>query len=189
MSRNDPRRAPRRAPQPPPNPYSQIMDRAIPSPVTVGDGGQFSGSFITQAYTYVTPVGVTQIYAATLSWANLILTLETAGPVEVSEKSNFQLLSGQAQLLIQNVPMMFKVAKGNTMYVGSSAVNRVKVTTEPLPYLEQILGAIGSGFSDLSTTIATHVGGQAAVGPAAPTYGTPGYQGPGLPPTGRPFGR
>ncbi len=155
MNGKRPLRQPLPAPQ---NPYSQMLGRAIPNAPAPAQADQRAGNYNTTAYTFFTPAGqVVPFYTATLAWAKITLTLETAGPVEISEKANFTFLSGQAQALITNVPLSFTIAKGNTMYLGSSTVNRVKVTVEQFPWLEQIVGAIQQGLGGLTSAIGSSI--------------------------------
>lgn len=107
------------------------------------------------ATTYFTKVPVigeqsSILYPADRLWARVILTLETAGPVAVGFKSQISpVLSGRGQLLQTGVATVFDVPKGNPLYIAATAVNRVKLTVESLPWLELIaalLGRISGGF-------------------------------------------
>jgi hypothetical protein len=104
--------------------------------------GQTSAQTTTEASTYFTKGdGEThKLYQADRLWVTVTLTLETAGPVSVGFRSAITpVLSGKGQLLATGVPTKFVVAKGNNqLYIASTSVNRVKVTIEPLPWLEQI---------------------------------------------------
>jgi hypothetical protein len=74
----------------------------------------------------------------------VILTLETAGPVAVSTKQQIlPVLSGKGQLLETGVPLRFELAKGNRLWVATTSLNRIKVTVQPLPWLEQLAGLLG----------------------------------------------
>ena len=94
----------------------------------------------TQAFTYFTKVGPTEIlYSGDRLWAKVTLTLETAGPVAVGTVQNLTpVLSGVGQLLETDDPTPFTIAKGVRLYIASTSVNRIKVTVEPLPWMEQI---------------------------------------------------
>lgn len=113
-----------------------------PSPTIAG------AELHTEIYTYFAkpPIdGKTNIlYNGDRQYAQVILTLETAGPVAVSTKQNIlPTLSGKGALLETNVPLSFFVAKGNRLYVATSSINRIKVTVQPVPWLEQLAGLLG----------------------------------------------
>jgi hypothetical protein len=83
------------------------------------------------------------LYNGDRQYAQVILTLETAGPVAVSTKQQMlPVLSGKGQLLETGVPLMFTLAKGNRLWVATSSLNRIKVTVQPLPWLEQFAGML-----------------------------------------------
>jgi hypothetical protein len=141
-------------PIPAPNPNSQTLDRAVPTPQTPVTDDQRASTYITDPKTTLTlPGKIVQIVPATQAWVKATLTLETAGPVEVSNSSQWTFLNGSGQTLIVNVPMPFFVARGNNLYLQSGASNRVKVLIEPLPWLEQIVGGISNGFSKLAGAV------------------------------------
>jgi len=84
------------------------------------------------------------IYNGDRQYAQVILTLETAGPVAVSTKQQvLPVLSGKGQLLETGVPLTFTLAKGNRLWVATSSLNRIKVTVQPLPWMEQFAGLLG----------------------------------------------
>lgn len=122
---------------------TSLGDRAIataPAPsASVGQGANRS-----QINTYFTRPGETlQLYSGDRLWARVTLTLETAGPVAVGNAQNIQpVLSGKGQLLETGVPLSFDIAKGTRLYIAATAVNRVKISIQPLPWMEQIV-AIG----------------------------------------------
>lgn len=103
----------------------------------------------TQAFTWFTKVPVPGestpiLYNGDRLWTRLVLTLETAGPVAVGTSSSLApVLSGKGQTLETGVPTQFTIAKGTRLYVASSSVNRIKVTVEPVPWLEQITATLG----------------------------------------------
>jgi hypothetical protein len=141
-----------------PNPYSQMLSRAVPTdPVTAGGVTQESGNYSLSATMFLTAAGqISQLYSADRQWASLTLTLETAGPVEVSTQKDFlPFLSGKGQTLQTGVPLKFVVPRGSNVFIGAPSVNRVKVTVEPYPWLEQILASV----SQAAATIAAALGG------------------------------
>lgn len=86
----------------------------------------------------------TIIYNGDRQYAQIVLTLETAGPVAVSTKQNLApTLSGKGALLETNVPLSFFLAKGNRLYVATTSLNRIKVVIQPVPWLEQLAGLLG----------------------------------------------
>lgn len=128
-------------------PQTQLGNRGeatapLPS-VTLGGGATRSkyNTYITQP-----PAPGQQpraIYEGDRLWAVVTLTLETAGPVAVSDMPNlFPVLSGKGLLLPTGQPMQFKIAKGTRLYVAATAVNRIKVQIDPVPWLEQIAGTL-----------------------------------------------
>jgi hypothetical protein len=126
-----------------PTPNSQILGRAVPTPAPA-EASQAAGNYNTTLSTVFTKVGqVVPLYTADQSWARVVVTLETAGPVEVASVANFKpFLSGKAQTLQTGVPLTFDCARGSKLFIGASTVERVKLTVEPLPWLEQIAGGI-----------------------------------------------
>lgn len=123
-------------------------DRSDAQPVSPGAPPQpLNVDRNTQTYTYITRVtgpteGTPILYNGDRLWAKIILTLETAGPVAVGTASDIgPVLSGKGRLLITNVPTEFIIAKTSRLYILATAVNRVSVTIEPLPWLEQIANA------------------------------------------------
>lgn len=84
------------------------------------------------------------IYNGDRQYAQVILTLETAGPVAVSTKQQIlPVLSGKGELLETGEPLSFYITKGNRIWVATSSINRIKVTVQPLPWLEQLTGLLG----------------------------------------------
>ena len=136
------------------NPNSQTLSRAIPTqpaPSSAGPGDVFN---LTEPKTFITrPGAIVQLISAQQPWAKVTLTLETAGPVEVSSSSNWNFLNGQGQSLITNVPMEFTIAKGNNLYLQAGSAERVRFTLSPFPWLEIITQVLRGGFSSLATAV------------------------------------
>lgn len=79
------------------------------------------------------------------------LTLRTAGPVAVGTREELApVLSGRGIQLVPNDEYEVVIPAGQRLYIISEAVNRVNFTIEPIPWLEQILRGMGSGFQRLS---------------------------------------
>jgi len=101
----------------------------------------------TYVQTYFTKVlQETQVlYNGDRQWAKITMTLETAGPVAIGTVQKITpVLSGKGILLVTNEPMSIVIAKGTRLFVASTAVNRVRVQVEPLPWLEQITATLRS---------------------------------------------
>ena len=128
-----------------PTAHSQTLSRAIPT-INTPQPDQAAGNYNTTLSTVFTKAGaITLLYSAERAWMRLTITLETAGPVEVSSVSNFKpFLSGKAQALQTGVPLIYDCAKGSRVWVGAGTVERLKLTVQPLPWLEQITGAAGA---------------------------------------------
>jgi hypothetical protein len=112
-----------------------------PSPTVAG------AELTTEIYTYLAKPsanGQPQIlYNGDRQQARVTLTLETAGPVDVGNKQNLLPVgSGKGQPLTTGVPAPFTITKGNRLYVAASTISRIKVTIEPIPWLEQITGML-----------------------------------------------
>lgn len=123
------------------------IGRAIP-PANVPSPDQRAGNYKNDANTYFTKPGPTrQLYTGDRSWAKVTLTLQTAGPVAVGPSATITpVLSGKGILLPTLVPVEFLVARGNKLWIASTAVNRVSIQIEEYPWLEQILGGVVRGF-------------------------------------------
>ena len=128
-------------------PTPALMDRnqgSVQAPSATIAGAELA----TEIYTYFArpPVDgqLPKIYNADRQYAQVTLTLETAGPVAVSTKQQIlPVLSGKGELLETGVPMTYFLAKGNRLYVAATSINRIKVVIQPLPWLEQIAGLLG----------------------------------------------
>ncbi len=98
-----------------------------------------------QLSTYTTQAvsGTQTLYNADRQWARVTLTLTTAGPVQVGEKQDLgTVTAGQGISLQTGVPVVLDVARGNRLFVLSSAVNRITVVVAPYPWLEVITGSV-----------------------------------------------
>lgn len=79
------------------------------------------------------------LYNGDRDWAKVTLLLETAGPVVVGTRAELApVLGGSGRLLRTDIPVELTIAKGTRIYILATAVNRVAVTIEPWPWLEQI---------------------------------------------------
>lgn len=99
----------------------------------------------TDIFTYFTKAdgSTRQLYSGDRLWANVTLTLETAGPVVVGIRENLSpVLSGLGELLTTDLPVTITIARGQRLYIAATSVNRVKVRVSALPWLEQIAGTL-----------------------------------------------
>lgn len=103
----------------------------------------------TEVYTYFAKPALEGqlpvLYNGDRQYAQVTLTLETAGPVAVSTKQQIlPVLSGKGELLETGLPMVFWLSKGNRLWVAATSINRIKVTVQPFPWLEQFAGLLGA---------------------------------------------
>ncbi len=115
---------------------------APPPPVTASPG---RGDRETEMLTFFTKVGPQPrsqniLYNNERQWAKITVTLETAGPVAIGNRADlFPVLSGKGELLATGVPTVIHMGKGNNrLYYAATAVSRLKLQIEPLPWLEEI---------------------------------------------------
>lgn len=99
------------------------------------------GDTLSKYFTYITKNdGVTYVlYNGDRRWTKITLTLESSGPVSVGDASNLGAVTSATGVLLQtNQPLVFTVGKGTKLYIAATAVSRVKVFIEPIPWMEQI---------------------------------------------------
>lgn len=136
-------------------------DRTAPSIMTNPNSVPGASDTTTDITTYFTKVGVASgkqtpiLYNGDRRWANVTLTLETAGPVAVGNRADLlPVLGGKGQLLQTGVPLTFIIGKGTRLYVVASAVSRVKVQIAPLPWLEDISSNVASILAGINSLVA-----------------------------------
>jgi hypothetical protein len=113
-----------------------------------GDSRTTANVYLTQVQGTGQPTPI--LYNGDRLWAKVTMTLTTAGPVAVGPSSSLlPVLSGKGIPLITNQPLEMIIAKGSRIYCVSTAVNRVNVKIEPLPWLEQITGLISQVVSGI----------------------------------------
>lgn len=127
-----------------PNTSTDRNQGSVQAPSATIAGAELS----TEIYTFfakpTTDGQLAVLYNADRQYAQVILTLETAGPVSVGTKQQLlPVLSGKGQLLQTDVPLSFFIAKGNRMWIATTSINRIKVTIQPIPWLEQLTGMLG----------------------------------------------
>lgn len=117
---------------------SKEVARALPS----SKGGETDlqlQTARTEAYTYFTVPGPTALLYSAENWVKIKLTLETAGPVSVGQRAALTpVLGGKGRLLDTSVEYETTIARGTRFYIAAETINRVSVTIEPIPWLEQI---------------------------------------------------
>jgi hypothetical protein len=74
------------------------------------------------------------------NWVRIRVSLQTAGPVAIGTVSEIvPVLSGKGIILDpDDDPWEAMVPKGTRVYVASETVNRLDVTVDPIPWLEQM---------------------------------------------------
>lgn len=117
-------------------------------------GSQGQGELSSDGYTLITQVGFQSdgktpiLYNGDRLWARVTMTLQTAGIVVWGTRAELApITSGKGSELQTNVPVTLTVAKGTRIYYLASAINRVTVQVEPIPWLERITAGIDSLFS------------------------------------------
>jgi hypothetical protein len=115
------------------------VDRAMPDSKGSETPKQLQ-TYRTEIYSYFTEsTSETQLLYSAENWVKIKLALQTAGPVAVGTVASLApALSGRGILLDPDVPFEAFLAKGTRFYITSETVNRVNVTIEPVPWLEQI---------------------------------------------------
>jgi hypothetical protein len=123
-------------------------------------------TYRTEIYSYFTEASSeTQLMYSAENWVKIKLTLQTAGPVSVGTSASIvPAISGRGILLDTGVPFETNLAKGTRFYVTSETVNRINVTIEPIPWLEQIdedaissQGAVRKAVMDIGHSIVNAV--------------------------------
>ncbi len=97
-------------------------------------------TYRTEVFSYFTQPSLESalLYSAE-NWVVLKLFLETAGPVAVGTAASIvPVLSGHGILLDTDEEYVVTLSKGTRFYIASETINRVSVTIEPIPWLEQI---------------------------------------------------
>jgi hypothetical protein len=127
------------------------QSRAIPAPI---DGGVPPRGALTNMYTLFTNgLGESVLILEAGDWMKVTLVLETAGPVAISTRSDvIPVLSGKGGLLQTNVPREYHLSRGDRLYYGSNAVNRVNVTVESIPYgnaIVELVAGLGGSINKL----------------------------------------
>jgi hypothetical protein len=118
----------------------------------------------TQIYTYTTQPGVTQLFRRALpdEWLEIILRLETAGPVAIGHLEELApVQSGRGRLLPSNEDIIVKLSPSSTLYILSAGIDRVSIEINAIPGLEDLLKAIGasSGHANQGSSEKVNIGG------------------------------
>ncbi len=123
---------------------AKIAEIAIPN--AKGGEARTLQTYRTEIYTYFTEVSQGQqlLYSAE-NWVRIKLTLETAGPVAIGTSAQIApVLSGKGRLLDTAQEYEIYLARGTRVYVAAESVNRISVTIEPIPWMEQLSAEIVS---------------------------------------------
>lgn len=129
------------------NPYDQVrldlsqpnktLQRAIPT--VAGGNAQPQAPKQTRSYSQIVQAGPTRLLFTVENWSTVRLTLRSAGPIAVGTASDLMpLTSGKGILLVTDEPYVTVVPGGTRIYAAAGAINRLNVTIEPVPWLEQI---------------------------------------------------
>lgn len=129
------------------------LQRALPSSKGGEPQGQLQTSR-TEIYSYFTqPSRQSQLLFSAENWVKIRLVLETAGPVAVGTSAEITpVLSGHGILLDTDEPFEVILSRSNRMYIAAETVNRVAVTIEPIPWLEQINADNRNGYQAIAGT-------------------------------------
>jgi hypothetical protein len=122
-------------------------DRSIPSISKPSAGILSPTTQSSDAFSFFTKASNVpqQLYTGDRPWVNVKVLLETAGPVAVATKQNFlPVTSGKGRQLRTGVEATFTLPKGARLWIASTAINRVSVTVEPFPWLEQLYAALAN---------------------------------------------
>lgn len=121
---------------------NKTLQRAVPT-VPGGGDAQPQAPKQTRSYTYIAGAGPTRQLLVTDSWSRVRLTLRSAGPVAVGTLTALEpITSGKGILLQTDEPYETMLPGGTRLYIAAGAVNRVNVTIEPIPWMEQIAGQL-----------------------------------------------
>jgi hypothetical protein len=94
----------------------------------------------TEIYTYFTKPGPTRLLYTAEDWIEVILELQTAGPVAFSTRQEITpVLSGKGILLTTDIPRKVTLEKGDRIFIAAEAVNRVSFITQPFGFLQEIV--------------------------------------------------
>ena len=154
---------------------SKTASIAIPN-ARGGEARTFQ-NYRTEVSTYFTqPSSEQQLMYSAENWVRFKVTLETAGPVAIGTSEQIApVLSGKGRLLDTGTEYEIYLARGSRIYVASESVNRLSVTIEPIPWMEQLSGEIvnvaqtvASTFQRVGDAIVAALTGAAAPPPSPP---------------------
>lgn len=114
---------------------------------------------------FTTTVGQSVNFYSADQWVRMKLVLETAGPVAIGLGNSdiLPVLSGKGRLLDVSQEWEVYLPKGARVYYAASSVNRVGVTIEPVPWLEQISMQISAVAGAVSSVLSAMMSGKPAV--------------------------
>jgi len=99
--------------------------------------------------------GQTHLVYSAENWVRVKVTLETAGPVSVGTSQEISpVLGGRGRLLNTGQEYEAYLARGTRFYVASDTVNRLSLTIEPIPWLEQMTADLVGAVGNVAATVA-----------------------------------
>lgn len=121
---------------------SKDVARALPT--AKGGEDRTLQNYRTEVYSYFTvPSDEQELMYSAENWVRFKVTLETAGPVSIGTSEQIApVLSGKGRLLDTGIEYEIYLARGSRIYVAAESVNRLSVTIEPVPWMEQISNEI-----------------------------------------------
>jgi hypothetical protein len=121
---------------------SAVAKSDTPAGQIAGPQSELNAS--TLIYTIFTKAGDTQLIYSATNWVRIQLFLEDAGPVSFGTRQQIgPALSGKGCLLPTSEWVEFFLAKGDRLFLVAEGINRVKFICEQIPWLEQVLRAVG----------------------------------------------
>lgn len=119
----------------------------------------------TEVHTYITQPGVTQLLRRALpdEWIEIVLRLETAGPVAIGHAEELApVLSGRGRVLPTNEDIVVKLSPSSSLYILSAGIDRISIQVNAIPGLEDLLKAIGAaqaGHANQGSSEKVNIGG------------------------------
>ena len=118
---------------------SAEVARALPSSKNGETPDSLQKSRLELKTLFTTTIGASQLFYSADQWVRVQVLLETTGPVAIGTDADIvPVLSGKGQTIPTLIPREFFCPKGTRLYYAAEAVNRMSLTIEPVPWLEQI---------------------------------------------------
>lgn len=117
-----------------------------------------AGKYETRIQSYFTVPGETKVLYTAANWIELLVTLETAGPVAIGTTEQIQpVLSGKGRLLAPGVEARFHLYRGDRLYIAADTINRISFIAHHVAWQQQILATVAAAV-DASKGIASSIG-------------------------------